>query len=327
MRLFGFEMAEKRRLSRLILTLAVCCSVTGCSIKRMALNQLGDALASGGSTFSSDNDPELVRDAIPFSLKLMESLLEENPGHEGLLLAVASGFTQYSYAFVQMDADMVEDEDFHQAETLRDRSRKLYLRGRNYGLRGLEMAHPGFEKALRANPTLAVKTLAPDDVPLIFWTASAWGAAIGISKNQPRLVGEQILVEALMDRALELDASYDMGAIHGFFIIYEMARQGGDGDPAERSRQHFEKAVELSQGRLAGPYVAYAESVMVQKQDVTQFRALMGKALAVDPDALPETRLVNLIMQDRARWLLSRLDELFLITEEPSATGSTKLLE
>jgi hypothetical protein len=40
----------------------------------MAVNKLGNALASGGSTFESDDDPDLVGQALPFSLKLMESL-------------------------------------------------------------------------------------------------------------------------------------------------------------------------------------------------------------------------------------------------------------
>src|SRR5262245_34325609 len=85
--------------------LLVAALTNGCSIRRIAVNKLGDALAGGGTTFATDDDPELVKAAVPFSLKLMESLLEENPSHRGLLQASASGFTQYSYAFVQQDAD------------------------------------------------------------------------------------------------------------------------------------------------------------------------------------------------------------------------------
>src|ERR1039457_1736272 len=70
--------------------------LTGCTVKRMAVNKLGNALASGGSTFSGDDDPDLVGAALPFSLKLMESLLAESPKHRGLLLASASGFVAYS---------------------------------------------------------------------------------------------------------------------------------------------------------------------------------------------------------------------------------------
>ncbi len=66
-------------------------------MKRMAVNKLGDALAGGATTFASDDDPERVKAAAPFSLKLMESLMTESPNHKGLLFATASGFTQYAF--------------------------------------------------------------------------------------------------------------------------------------------------------------------------------------------------------------------------------------
>ena len=57
--------------------------LSSCSIKKYAINKVGDALAGTGTTFASDDDPELIRSAVPFSLKLVESLLAENPRHEG----------------------------------------------------------------------------------------------------------------------------------------------------------------------------------------------------------------------------------------------------
>jgi predicted anti-sigma-YlaC factor YlaD len=58
--------------------------------------------------------------------------------------------------------------------------------------------------------------------------------------------------------------------------------------------------------------VSFAEAVCVQKQDLEQFETLLHRALAINPDAKPEWRLVNLVMQRRAKWLLSRTDQLFL---------------
>ena len=89
---------------------AILVFLSGCSIKKMAMNQLGDALSGVGTVFTSDEDPELVGDALPFSLKLMESVLAETPEHESLLIALSSGFTQYGYGWVQLEADEVEDQ-------------------------------------------------------------------------------------------------------------------------------------------------------------------------------------------------------------------------
>jgi len=286
---------------------------SGCSIRRYVLNRTSDALAQSGTTFAEDDDPELVKAAAPFSLKLMESLLAENPRHAGLLTATASGFTQYSYAFVQQEADEVEPRDLAAADVLRARARRLYLRAQRYGLRGLEVKHPGFSKSLLTNPKATVRKATKSDVPLLYWTAAAWASAISLSKDNPELVGQIPVMEALIDRAMELDEGYGKGAIHTFMISYEMSRAGAAGNAAARARKHFERAMVLSKGTEASPLVALAEAVTIQKQDVKEFESLLNQALAINPDANPDNRLVNIVMQRRARWLLSRKSELFLV--------------
>jgi predicted anti-sigma-YlaC factor YlaD len=303
---------KKYRLRSLTWLLAFAAVTSGCSIKKIAINKLGDSLASGGTTFTSDDDPDLVGEALPFSLKLMESLLAESPQHKGLLFATSSGFTQYAYVYVQMPADEVENQDLAKADFLRLRARHLYIRARNYGLRGLDVNHKGIEGELRQDPKTAVRKMGPKDVPLLYWTAASWGAAISVSKDNPEMIADQPIVEALIDRALELNSDYDFGAIHGFLITYESVRRTASGDFAVRSRKHFDRVIELTSGQSAAPYVALAETVSVSKQDSAEFESLLKKALAVDPNARPEWRLTNLVMQRRARWLLSREDELFV---------------
>ena len=292
--------------------LLVVLILSSCSFKKYAVNRMGDALAGGGSTYASDDNPELIRAATPFSLKLMESLLAESPEHRGLLLAAASGFTQYGYAFTEQDADEVESHDLKRALELRRDARRLYLRARDYGLRGLETAHKGFGDELFLDPENAVQGLVAEDVPLIYWTAASWGKAISLSKDDPDLIVDLPQMEALIYRALELDEAFDNGAIHGFLIALESSRPGNALDEQEKVRYHFERAVELSRGMQAAPMVTMAENVSVGTQDRKEFTDLLNRALAIDADAMPEWRLSNLVMQRRAAWLLSRVDDLFL---------------
>ncbi len=278
------------------------------------MNSLANALAAGGDTYATDDDPELVAAAIPFGLKTMESLLAEAPEHDGLLLAASSGFTQYAFAFVQGEADLVEEKDLARATALRARARKLYARALRYGLRGLEARHAGFEAGLR-NEARRGKTLAmatKTDVPLLYWTGAAWGAAISLSKEDAELTADQGLAEALQRRALELDEKFGRGAIHDFFISFEGGRPAAAGGSVERARRHLERAVVLSDGKRAAPYVSFAETVSVGTQNRAEFEELLKKALAVDPDAVPELRLANTVSLRRAAWLLARVDELFL---------------
>ena len=95
-----------------------------CSPKRFATDKLADALSGTGDAFRTEEDPDLVRDAAPFGLKTMESVLEKTPRHRGLLTALAAQFTQYAYAYVQEPADEIEESDFAAAKAGRERARR-----------------------------------------------------------------------------------------------------------------------------------------------------------------------------------------------------------
>ena len=303
----------KRNKLNLVLFLLTVILTSGCSVaKRTAVNQVSNAMVSGGSTFSSENDPELVRDAAPFTLKLMETLLAETPGHQGLLSTLASGFTQYSYAFVQMDADIIESKDFEAAERMRDRARLLYLRARDYALRGLDQRHEGFSENLITDPHRIQLKATIEDVPDLFWAAVSWAGAISLGKDDPELISDLPKVEYLIDLAYLLDPDFEDGAIETFLVSYEMNRSAGEGDASERCRYHFDRAVKLSGGDQVAPYVAYAESVVILQQNMDEFVDLLDKALAVDVDQHPEWRLVNLVNQRRARWLLDNREDFIL---------------
>ena len=293
-------------ISILILALA------GCSIKKFAVDRLGNALAEGSSVYATDDDPDLVGAALPFGLKTIEGLLAQSPHHRGLLLAAASGFTQYAYAFVQTEADFIEDTDLTRAMFLRERALRLYRRALGYGIRGLEEVQPGFAGLLRSDPAKALAPMGKKDVPLLYWTAAAWGAAISLDKTNPALSVDLPGVEALIRRALELDEKFGSGTIYDFMIVYEGGRPAAAGGSIDRARESLARAIELSGGRRAAPLVSFAETVDVAMQDRAEFKKLLDQALAINIDDAPDQRLSNIIAQRRARWLLGRMDRLFI---------------
>jgi predicted anti-sigma-YlaC factor YlaD len=275
---------------------------------------VADAFSSGSSrTYAEDDDPELVRDAVPFGLKTMESLLERQPEHEGLLTSLASGFTQYGYAFVQADADEAEAAGkMGLSRAARDRARRLYLRARDYGLHGLDLHHHGIAARLQGARDLdaVVAQLNKDDMPLVYWTAASWALAIAAGKEDMALVAQLPAPGALMQRALALDEAFDEGAIHEFFITWETAQGGGE-EAFRRARHHFDRALVLSRGLKLGPYVAYAEAVAIPRQDRAEFKRLLQRVVSADVEADKAHRLANILAQRRARLLLARTDDLF----------------
>jgi predicted anti-sigma-YlaC factor YlaD len=147
-------------------------------------------------------------------------------------------------------------------------------------------------------------------VAFLYWCASALGLAISVSKDDPAMLARLPEVEALLHRAIVVNESYDSGALHEFALIWAGTTPGArDYAAVER---HYQRALELSAGQRASLYVAYAMVTTVQAQDRQEFRRLMDKALTIDPDAQPSKRLLTIVAQRRARWLLSRVDELFL---------------
>lgn len=298
----------------LVIALSVsAASLVGC--RSTAMSFVSDAVAQSGSSYATDDDPELVRGAVPFGLKTMEGLLSEDPHHEGLLRALAGNFTQYAYAFVQADADLADLQgNLDAARAGRERARKLYLRARDYGLRALEQRHDGLSKRLREGRDVAgaLKAAEKKDVEVLYWTASAWTLAIANGKGDMGLVAELPVPVAMMERALALDEKWGQGALHEYFVSLDAARGEVEGGGPARAKAHLERALELSMNKKLGPRVAYAEGVLVKQQDRAAFERELGVVLQANPDEAPEHRLANILAQRRARALLDHVDDLFL---------------
>jgi predicted anti-sigma-YlaC factor YlaD len=273
---------------------------------------------SGSSTvFTGEDDPELVGDALPFAMKLYETLLAQTPENAELLMTTGSLFAMYANAFVQTPASMLPDTEYPRRLQDMARAKRLYLRGRDYCLKALELRHPGLRALLEADDPAALENTGAEDVPYLYWTAASWVGAFSAEPFDMELLLTLSRPLALMKRAYQLEEGYNKGAIHEFYISVYGSLPASLGGSREKAREHFAKAVEQSGGLTAGPYVALATSVSVPEQNAAEFRDLLGKALAIDPAASPENRLVNILNQRKARWLLERIEDYFLLEEAP----------
>ena len=213
-----------------------------------------------------------------------------------------------------MDAriDEVKEESLERAKSAGSGAQALPLRANRYGMRGLETVHPGFAAALDNDADAALKA-GKRDVPMLYWTAASRGLAISLSKTSPEMIAELPLVETIVRRVAELDEGFNAGAVPEFLITLEAAHSGVKLEERQKlMRQHFDRAIELSEGKRAGTYVSFAENACIPAQNQAEFQSLLQKALAVDADADPPNRLANLVAQRRARWLLKHTNELFL---------------
>ena len=293
--------------------------LTGCStIRRTALSGAASVFTgdSAQATFMSEEDPELIRDALPFALKTTEILSREDPKNPVLKLAVGRMCVQYANAFLDMEADYLQDEDYLEARDLRRRASKMYWKGRGFLCEALDLLHPGFKHSIGLEPENVLSALNEQDVPYLYWCAAAWAGSIKTDPGNLSRVADLPVVKTLIHSALSLDPEYDAGALHVLMISLEggLGKEMG-GNPAA-ARRHFDEAVRLSDGQQASPYLSLAESVAIAEQDIEEFKELVEAALAVDPDARPEWRLQNVLSHRRALWLLNRMPELFFTMDE-----------
>jgi len=292
----------------IIFTVIFCFSLPSCSINKMAINMVSNALTGQGSTdvFTGDSDPQLVGDALPFAIKLYETLLAQNPNHQGLLFTTGSLFVMYANAYIQGPAEMLPSYEYEQREAALHRAKLFYLRGYEILMRALDLKYPGFKSASTDDGTMKslLAKCKKEDAGLLYWAVAGGLSAYSIDILDFHLSAHLPEWSAMIQRAYELDPDYDVAALDEFFIIFYASLPEGIGGDKERAQYHFNLAVEKTNGNAAGAFVSYAQLICIPAEDYDTFVECLEKALAIDLDLNPSSRLVNIISQRKAKWLL-----------------------
>jgi predicted anti-sigma-YlaC factor YlaD len=287
-----------------------------CSINKLVMNKVSDALSGtgAGTVFTGDSDPKLVGDALPFAIKMYEALLDQNPGHHNLTVTTGSLFIMYANAFVQGPAEMLDPIDYYkeQYEAL-GRAKKLYLRGVDYLNSALDKKFPGFTAATIDEGTLAplLNKCKKEDVPLLYWAVAGGLSAYSLDVFDFELGSRIPEWGAMIARAYELDPDFNNGAIDDFYILYYGSLPETLGGDKEKAEIHFKRALEKTKGLAAGPYVSYASSICVPDQDFSAFQENLKKALEINPDEDPSSRLLNILSQTKAKYMLENANLFF----------------
>lgn len=285
------------------------------------MNKVADALTGPGGSrvFTGDNDPELVGDALPFAIKMYESLLASNPGHRGLQLQTGSLYIMYANAFLDNPAGMLPEEEYKKQEFLMLRAKNLYLRGRDILLNALDKKYPGFRKKLDQREfTAALQPMKKEDAEHLYWAGAGWMGAFAIDPFDMKLGLTLPGAAALMGQVMKLDKDFGEGDIHNFYILYYGSLPDYMGGDLKKAREHFEKAVDITGGKATSPYISLATTVSIKEQKSREFLQLLKKVLDIDPDADPDNRLLNTLNQRKARWLTEHIEDYFLSLEPGS---------
>ena len=273
---------------------------SGCiPTKRLTVAAVGSILEEVARSSSKQSDISIIREGTPAYLMLIDGLIEAYPENEQLLVAGAKAYSAYAAVFS-------EDED-------RERAKRLYLKGKQYGIRALSKR--GKFREILPKPLDQFRTCLPGfrkkDVPALFWAASAWGSWISLNTDSVEAMAEVPKVVCLMRRVLELDEGFYYGGPHLFMAVYHLARPKAYGGDPEKAHRHFKKAFELSQGKFLMAYVLYANHYARQIFDRELFVSTLEKVLDTPADSVPELTLLNTMAKQQAKGLLEQVDDYF----------------
>lgn len=291
-------MAAARSL-KIIPLLLVSGFLTGCISSQQIVAERAPALFRDVALSANrQSDVVLVRQGIPSYLMLIDGMLQRNPENRDLLLAGAKAYAAY--------ASVLEEDE-------QDRAAHLSEKAKQYALKALELTPP-FKGALGKPLEVFQERLrqtGKKHVPILFWVGNIWGGWIAASSEGAAAMADLPWVEALMERALELDPGFYYGGPHLFKAILLAARPEAFGGNLKKAEEHFKKARDYGQGKFLMTDVYYAEYYARQTLNRDLFVSTLKRVLEASPDIEPDLTLSNTLAQRKAKKLLARVDEFF----------------
>ena len=282
------------RLSLLLILGLAGSFLSGCaSIASSAASGLADNLSTA---ILDQEDPELVREATPAYLILLDSFAQDSDS-PGVLGAAAELYAAYGIVFVEDPA----------------RAMILTSKSRDYGRRALCAADTdaceltGLEFA---DYEAAINSLGPRTVDALFSYSIASLAFIRAHSSDFIALADLPKVEVALNRVLSLGAGDREADAYKYLGILNSLRPPALGGQPERGREYFEKAISLSGGRDLTAKVELAQTYARLVYDRELHDRLLVEVISADPQA-PGLTLFNNIAQAQAAELLASADDYF----------------
>jgi hypothetical protein len=285
-------------MNRLILTSLVLI-LSSCSMNKLVISYTTPVLQKGVGQLYRETDIEFAKAAIPGNIKLLEGLWSEDKDNRELTLLLVQGYAAYALGYLE-DTEPLRAAAFYQRSF--EYSRYLFS--------DIPELQDGATTGFKDFKAVLTK-LTKDDLERVFWMAMAWGNMINFDRSNPASLVNFAKVQALMDLVLQWDESYYYGGAHLFWASYYGSLSPMFGGDPEKSKMHFEKALDLGDHKFLMTQLYYAKFYAVQVQDKTLFNTLLNGIIAADDHILPGMELPNVLAKARARALLAKSDELF----------------
>ncbi len=318
----------KKHSRRLYGYIALLLFISSCSIKQAAFKSVADMAAPPPGTkktavennpidaLTGEDDIQLVSEVFPVILKTYEMMHLSDPRHRGLALMTGSLYVMYANVFVQTPADYIPETQFDKKNAGYLRAKKFYLRGARMVMDSLTLEYPLFSTIMSGVEENEIQTIlsrcTKADVESLFWAGSGFLGAFALDPMDADCLQSVPAAVAMLERALELDPSFNEGALWEVLATFYAAAPEPMGGGMEKAQNAYKKALELSKGTRPSVHVLYAQSFCIPAQDREGFDAALEKALEINPEDQPKNKLTIALSQEKALWLKKNVDDYFL---------------
>ncbi|HFE37821.1 MAG TPA: hypothetical protein ENK06_05305 [Gammaproteobacteria bacterium] len=188
------------------------------------------------SAILNNDDPETVRLGVPAYMIMLDSILLDDPDDPALLQTSASLHNAYASLF---------SKNTTQAINLANKARRLARQAL------CEQISAFCEKrALSlAELKMLLKQVDKDDIKFLYTYGATLASWIKIYKSDWNTAAQVPQVQAIMERVVELDETYEWGRAHLFLGIIHSQLPAALGGKPEKGLTHFNKAIEISGGK------------------------------------------------------------------------------
>lgn len=192
--------------------------------------------------------------------------------------------------------------------TNKDLMLRAYEKGREWGLKGMNLNEEFKDRIKSKSIKNSVDKLTEAEVPSMFWmlaNTGKWSKLNGIFSSLK--YKDEIL--AVLGRVEELRPNYFYSAVPRYWGGFYTLAPGIAGGDMKKAKEKFHEAMEKSPEYL-GTKVLYAETYLVKKKDKKEFEKVLKEVIAADlgpAEIHPENRLEK----KKAQRLLEQKDEIF----------------
>lgn len=315
----------------LLVSLALIVSFTSC--KTMVLNSVSDVLSSADKkgdpiqpkpwapnpmmAFMGEEDPVIVQEVLPVILKLYEIMHIENPEHNGNKIMLGTLNVMYANLCVESEAELMTDPRLLDEQVAEfERAKLHYMRGHDLIFDAFESKWPGFSEAIKGSDENKFKEyvakMSVGDVNAAYWACAGYFASFALNPLDLEIIGSIKGHIAVLEKAASLDPNYSNGAIWDVLTQIYVAAPMDFGGNYERGLYCHEQALKASKGQSVGVYVTKAKAICIPSGNKEGFIEAINSALAIDIKADSSQILMNVLNQNKAKRLLSQIDDYFI---------------